>query len=70
MISKHFVKSGGYVRRPDSVHQCTLTYGNITLYNVHNTMRYIIIQPLGARVYGDVCIHIVQCTYTYYDTMI
>lgn len=33
-------------------------------------MRYIIIQPLGARVYGDVCIHIVQCTYTYYNTMI
>lgn len=51
---------------------CTnaLSYWNITLYNVHNTMRYIIIQPLGARVYGDVCIHIVQCTYTLYNTMI
>lgn len=34
---------------------CTnaLSYWNITLYNVHN-LRYIIIQPLGARVYGDV----------------
>lgn len=30
-------------------------------------MRYVIIQPLGARVYGDECIHIVQCTYTYYE---
>lgn len=55
IISKCFVKAVGTSAAPIS---CTnaLSYWNITLYNIHYTMRYIIIQPLGARVYGDACI--------------